>query len=339
MDDGSAWGKHRTVDRPSTQTPRHPSTLLGLSGRLFLPACPMLRCNAMGTLRMGTCSWRYPSWEGLVYSAAKGIDELAEYASRYDCVEVDRWFWSLFEPGQLRLPERRDAAAYRASVPDSFRFAVKAPNSLTLPFHHRKRKADPAIVNPHFLSPGVAAEFLDRIAPLHDLLGPVMFQFEYLNRDKMASRQAFEKSFGAFARKLPSGFVYGLEIRNARWLDADFLAFIQSIGMIPVLISGYWMPPLPDLLRTHADRIAAFDTIVIRLMGRDRAAIEAATGKVWNRIVDPQDAELDALAPILQTWSQSGPSPFLFINNHYEGSAPLTLERIRQRLGIGRGTE
>ena len=295
----------------------------------------MLRCDDMGTLRLGSCSWRYPSWKGLVYSAGHRIDHLAEYAGHYDCVEIDRWFWSLFEPGQLRLPDRRDAAAYRASVPDTFRFGVKAPNSLTLPRHHRKRKGDAEIANPHFLSADLAAEFLDRIAPLHDALGPVMFQFEYLNRTRMPSRQVFEEALSAFAGELPPGFTYGVEIRNARWLDADFLDFIATIGMIPVLISGYWMPPLDDVLRTHAERLMSFRTVVIRLMGRDRTAIEKTTEKVWDRIVEPHDGELDAVVETLEAWARSGPSTFLFANNHYEGSAPLTLGRIRQRLGIG----
>ena len=39
-------------------------------------------------LRIGTCSWKYPSWKGLVYSRATGIDYLAEYATRYDTVEI-----------------------------------------------------------------------------------------------------------------------------------------------------------------------------------------------------------------------------------------------------------
>ncbi len=46
-------------------------------------------------LRIGTCSWKYPSWEGLVYSRSAGIDYLAEYARRYNTVEVDQWFWAL----------------------------------------------------------------------------------------------------------------------------------------------------------------------------------------------------------------------------------------------------
>lgn len=36
----------------------------------------------MSSLRIGTCSWKYPSWEGLVYSVAKDINYLEEYATQ-----------------------------------------------------------------------------------------------------------------------------------------------------------------------------------------------------------------------------------------------------------------
>ena len=46
-------------------------------------------------LHIGTCSWKYPSWRGLVYSDVPHPAHLAEYAQHYDIVEVDQWFWSL----------------------------------------------------------------------------------------------------------------------------------------------------------------------------------------------------------------------------------------------------
>ncbi|PLX23103.1 MAG: DUF72 domain-containing protein, partial [Ignavibacteria bacterium] len=46
----------------------------------------------MARLRIGTCSWKYPSWKGIVYSAPKGINYLEEYARVYDTVEIDQWF-------------------------------------------------------------------------------------------------------------------------------------------------------------------------------------------------------------------------------------------------------
>src|SRR6056297_534578 len=70
----------------------------------------------MSILRFGTCSWKFPSWAGLVYSQADGIDYLAEYAQTYRSVEIDQWFWSLFAPDKISLPQTETVAGYLASV-------------------------------------------------------------------------------------------------------------------------------------------------------------------------------------------------------------------------------
>ena len=54
------------------------------------------------SLHIGTCSWKYESWRGLVYSGAAHPNLLAEYAQRYDCVEIDQWFWSLYGSDRQR---------------------------------------------------------------------------------------------------------------------------------------------------------------------------------------------------------------------------------------------
>ena len=73
-----------------------------------------------GLLRLGTCSWKYDSWKGLIYDPAKRYrpnDYLADYAKALDSVEVDQWFWSLF-PGSIRLPEPRTILLhYEGSAP------------------------------------------------------------------------------------------------------------------------------------------------------------------------------------------------------------------------------
>jgi len=290
----------------------------------------------MDDWRIGTCSWDYPSWEGLVYASHDKADYLAEYAARYDAVEVDRWFWSLFDdPMKVRLPLERDAAAYRAAVPNAFRFAVKAPNSVTLTHLYKKdrsAKDEPLVANPHVLSAELMREFLDRLRPLHDVLGPVMFQFEYLNRSKMPSPQAFLDRLATFVDALPSGFVYAAETRNKNFVSDAFYRALLEHDMLPVLISGYWMPRLADLVAEHADLLHQFPAVVIRLMGEDRGDIERVTGKTWNRIVKPHDIELDQVAEILRQFQGAGVRSFVFINNHYEGSAPLTIDRLLERL-------
>ena len=60
-----------------------------------------------GHLRMGTCSWKYDFWKGLVYDPDKRYrpdDYLADYAKYFNTVEIDQWFWSLFPTG-VRLPD------------------------------------------------------------------------------------------------------------------------------------------------------------------------------------------------------------------------------------------
>lgn len=53
-------------------------------------------------LRVGTCSWKYDSWKGLVYDSGRRYlahDYLVDYSRHLSSVEVDQWFWSLFPTG------------------------------------------------------------------------------------------------------------------------------------------------------------------------------------------------------------------------------------------------
>ncbi|TFG96019.1 MAG: DUF72 domain-containing protein, partial [Calditrichales bacterium] len=104
----------------------------------------------MGKLRFGTCSWKYESWQGLVYSAGAKENYLAEYGMKYDTVEIDQWFWSLFGVDKVSLQKPEVVREYVNSVNTDFRFTIKVPNSLTLTHFYRKRKTEPLIENPHF---------------------------------------------------------------------------------------------------------------------------------------------------------------------------------------------
>lgn len=283
----------------------------------------------MARLRIGTCSWRFPSWDGLVYSAPRGINYLREYAQEYDTVEIDRWFWSLFGEDSLSLPQPADVERYREAVPDHFVFTVKAPNSLTLTHFYRKRKTDPMKENPYFLSPALLRTFLSLLDPLGHTLGPIMFQFGYLNKQMLNSQEAFQLAFQSFAQEMLDGYQYAVEVRNAKYLNEPFFKFLIRNQLSPVLLEGYWMPPISQVYRAWSDLIAEHDTVVIRLLGPDRKGIEKQTGKQWDRIVAPRDRELTAIVELTEDLLARGVDVYLNVNNHYEGSAPLTIERIR----------
>ncbi len=286
----------------------------------------------MSRLRIGTCSWKFPSWEGLVYSAPKGINYLHEYARKYDTVEVDQWFWSLFEGSAPRLPSASDVAEYRASVPDDFRFTVKVPNSVTLTHYYTKSKSDPLVANPYFLSPELFGQFLNLLGPMRDKLGPLMFQFEYINKKKMSGQAEFLKRFGAFVDALPEGPEYALETRNSNWINAELFEFMAERKLVPVLLEGYWMPPVAQVFRDWREPLLCSRAVVIRLHGPDREGMEKETGKYWGTLVSPREAELVSVAEMTRELVDAGVEVTINVNNHFEGSAPLTIRRLRELL-------
>jgi uncharacterized protein YecE (DUF72 family) len=283
-------------------------------------------------LYLGASSWKFPSWRGLVYSDRASRPTLTEYAARFGCVEIDQWYWSLFDPDQPPvLPKPEVAAEYAASVPTHFRFGVKLPDALTLT-HYRPRPGVPAAPppNPYFLSADLLRLFLDRIAPMRPLLGPLMLQFGYLNRQMMASERAFRESLSRFLEKVPSDYTWAVECRNPAWLTPAFLDFLRERNTGFVALRGYYMPPFFDLLRQHLHRLPP--NVILRLQAGGRADMERRSGGRWSRLIEPREAELDLVADTLRRLGDHGRTVWVFVNNHYEGSAPLTLARIQERL-------
>ncbi len=285
-----------------------------------------------GHLRIGTCSWKYDSWKGLVYEPARRYrtdDYLADYARHFTTVEIDQWFWSLF-PAGVRLPDPQVVRRYADSVPDGFRFTIKAPNAITLTHAYAKgpREAKPrvGVPNAHFLSVDLLHRFLEALAPMHGKLGPIMFQFEYLNQQKMPSLAAFLDRLDAFFQQAPPGFPYALETRNPNYLKPEFLDFLRRRGLGCVLLDGYYMPRIWEVAARLDIRTAPFS--ILRLLGPARAEIEERTAGTWNEIVEPQDDGLKATVDIIERNQDSGLDTYVNVNNHYESSAPLTIRRL-----------
>jgi uncharacterized protein YecE (DUF72 family) len=105
---------------------------------------------------IGCSGWHYQHWRGRVYDETLPTSAwLREYARRFPTVEINNSFY--------RLPSEQTFASWRAQVPRSFVFAVKASRFLT----HIKRLRD-------------AEEPLDRLLtharPLGPTLGPILYQ-------------------------------------------------------------------------------------------------------------------------------------------------------------------
>jgi len=286
----------------------------------------------VSTLRLGTCSWKYPSWEGLVYTdsgvPAAGRNYLAEYSEAYSTVEIDQWFWSLFDSDKIGLPQVTTVAEYLSSVPDNFQFTIKAPNSVTLTHFYRKGSQRGTGENPYFLSPTLFADFLDRIRPMKDQTAVIMLQFEYLNQQKMRGLDEFLERLSAFLDAVGADWPLGVEIRNPNYLKTPYFEMLAEHGVSPVFCQGYFLPPVVSVYEQHNAGLTG--TGVLRLLGPDRAGIEKASGKKWNRIVAAKDEELPQIADMIVEMLAGGMDVVVNVNNHYEGSAPLTIEKLER---------
>lgn len=90
------------------------------------------------------------------------------------------------------------------------------------------------------------------------------------------------------------------------------------------------MPSIFDVYKQFSEKIRSLT--VIRLHGGDRKEMEEQTGNNWNRIVTSKDEDLQSLAKMLADLRTRNVEAYLYVNNHFEGSAPRTIARINEFL-------
>ena len=157
-------------------------------------------------------------------------------------------------------------------------------------------------------------------------LGPILFQFEYPSQKKMPSKEVFLDAVHGFFAHAPQGFCYAIETRNPNYLSGESFDFLREHDLGYVFLEGYYMPHIGDVFLEHDTRTPSVS--IIRLHGPDRKGIKEETGSTWDRIVAPKPESLEAAAKIVRANQRAGIPTFVNINNHLEGSAPLTAERF-----------
>ncbi len=154
-------------------------------------------------VRTGTSGFSYPAWEGHFYPpGTKRPDMLSFYAGKLGAVEINNTFY--------RMPKADLLERWRDSVPEGFRFVLKASRRIT--HHQRLRDADDSV------------EYLfDTAKLLGEQLGPFLFQLPpYLRRD--------DDRLATFLERLPAGLRAAFEFRHASWFDDAVFALLEKAG-------------------------------------------------------------------------------------------------------------
>lgn len=153
------------------------------------------------TIRIGTSGWQYRHWRKTFYPEKLGRGGwLAHYATIFNSVELNASFY--------RLPEADDIHRWCESTPVEFRFAVKAPRSIT---HFKKLKNCESLLQ----------TLIGRLSAFGNRLGPVLFQLP--PRWRCNARR-----LGDFLAMLPRDAAFAFEFRDSSWHCEEVYALLRA---------------------------------------------------------------------------------------------------------------
>jgi uncharacterized protein YecE (DUF72 family) len=291
-------------------------------------------------IHLGTSSWSFPGWTGLVYAARNGNPAneqtlarhgLAAYAAHplFRTVSLDRTFYA-----PLRHEE---FARYASQVPAHFRFVVKAPAAITDAVVRKPGSGEVARDNPLFLDATTAAATFIRPAVdgLGSKAGPLVFQFPPLGRQLLSDVPKLAARIAAFMAVLPRGPVYAVEVRDPQLVCKAFARSLEDAGAVPCLAVHARMPPVDeqaDIFRLTQP--SARQPLVARWnlhAGRGYAEAKADYFP-FNRLMEEDVPSRAALARLAHAAAMADRDVFITINNKAEGSAPLSVQRLAEQI-------
>nr|WP_321934240.1 DUF72 domain-containing protein [Paraburkholderia sp. J8-2] len=300
------------------------------------------------SVRLGTSSWSFPGWRGIVYGEDYSQSKLArDGLSAYGAhpllrsVSIDRSFYA-----PLTVT---DYLRYAQQVPDHFRFIVKAP-ALVTDASVRGERGEPVSANPCFLNAELAArEFVEPcLAGLGSKAGALVFQFPPLPDQLLADPAVFVERLTAFLAALPplpkppepcaagDGPCYAVEIRDAILLTPRFVRTLRAAG---VRYCVGLHARMPDPLRQAAalalmDGEAPAGPLIVRWSLHSGFKYEQAKARYepFDKLVDEDPHTRVTLAELAARYAMAGQPVLITTNNKAEGSAPLTCAKLARAI-------
>ena len=187
-------------------------------------------------IKLGTSSWFFPGWRGLVYDGVhpqvalsrKGLAAYAEIPL-LRTVSLDRTFYASLTAVEYQR--------YAHQVPDAFSFVVKAP-ALVCDAVMRDEEGRGKVPNPHFLDAAIAArEFVvPCLEGLGAKAGPLVFQVSPLPRGLVEEAATLIERLAVFFAALPRELgkhrpLYALELRNSELLTPRLMKMLAGAGV------------------------------------------------------------------------------------------------------------
>jgi uncharacterized protein YecE (DUF72 family) len=291
-------------------------------------------------IRLGTSSWFFPGWRGLVYDgvhpqATLSRKGLAAYAQipLLRTVSLDRTFYAPISAV--------DYARYASQVPEHFSFIVKAP-AIVCDAVVRDEEGRGKVLNPHFLDATIATrEFvLPCLEGLGAKAGPLVFQVSPLPRSLVEDASLFIERLEVFFAALPRELgvhrpIYALELRNAELLTPRLM---RMLARTEVRYCVGLHDRMPEVERQEA-ALRALDgeepgPLVVRWNLHRGFLYQAAKQRYepFDRLVDQDGETRRVLARMAARAFKAGRKVWITANNKAEGSAPLTVLELAREI-------
>ncbi len=284
---------------------------------------------------IGTSSWKYEGWKGLVYAQDYSSDKafkdrcLEEYAKQYTAVGVDHTYYT--------WPTTTQFERYMDQTPTQFRFGLKVTEKITVfKYPNLKRYGKEAgKINEGFLDPKLFEEkFLTPILSAKEKIGPLMLEFSQFYPGTLTSGSEFVSRLDRFFTDLKLGrdFQMGVELRNRNWLKPAYFEMLSRHHVSHVYNSWSRMPSLPEQLELSKDY--SFPYIVSRMLLQPGTLYDEAVEAFspYDKLIEPSEELRKSGADLIRKAIQKGISAYLFVNNRAEGCAPKTIEAILAQL-------
>ncbi len=300
------------------------------------PAPPSARLASLARrlpreLRMGTSSWSFPGWDSTVYDRrvsqdALARDGLAAYAAHplLRTVGIDRTYYRPLSADDFR--------AYAEVVPDDFRFLVKGDRLLTSPAEpegYGIRRPNPRFLDASYASQEVVGPMVDGLG---SKAGPLLFQFSPIPPNLVGGRGAFIERLHRFLDALPKGPLYAIELRTPAFLTEAYSQLLEDVGAAHC----YSVHPAMSSLVQQLERIQPFNqpALIVRWMLGSGLKYGAAKERYepFDRLVDEDLPSRERIARAVLDTLLAERDAFVIANNKAEGSAPLTIFRLAERI-------
>ena len=329
------------------EQPAAPARRRGSAGEVEpAAASPLLEAPALPVdIRLGTSSWFFPGWRGLVYEGVHpqvtlSKQGLAAYARipLLRTVSLDRTFYAPISTVQYQ--------AYARQVPEPFSFVVKAP-ALVCDAVMRDEEGRGRVPNPHFLDAALATrEFVvPCLEGLGPKAGPLVFQVSPLPRSLVEEPAALVDRLGAFFAGLPRELgphrpTYALELRNADLLTPRL---VRMLGAAGVRYCVGLHDRMPEVERQEA-ALRALDgdapgPLVVRWNLHRGFLYQAAKQRYepFDRLVDQDPQTRQVLARMAARAFRAGQKVWITANNKAEGCAPLSVLELAREIAKNLG--